>query len=126
MKIEKELEHPILKVIFTNALTKGQYKIINNVVEYALDIPKEVVNHIQFKLDIATTSFKLNELKEEVKRLIDDYKIDYLGDSFTNIENKLANIIKQENETIQKRQAEDEQRTAEDEQRKAEDEQRKQ
>ena len=37
MKIEKELEHPILKVIFANALTKGQYKIINNVVEYALD-----------------------------------------------------------------------------------------
>ena len=52
-------------------------------------------------MNIATTYLKLNELKTEVKYLIDDYKIDYLGEVFSNIGNKLANIIKQEDETKQ-------------------------
>ena len=86
-------------MIFTNAITRGEYNIINDVIEYASDIQEEVINHIQFKIDIATTSLKLNELKTEVKYLIDDYKIDYLGEVFSNIENKFANRIKQANET---------------------------
>ena len=113
MKIEKELEHPILKMIFTNAITRGQYKIISDVVEYVLDIQEEVINHIQFKINIATTSSKLHELKTEVRQLIDDYKIDYLGEVFSNLENKLANIIKQQDEAIQIIKSKEEQQTQE-------------
>ena len=47
IKVERELEHPILKKIFTKAITRGQYEIIDNVIEYTLDIPDEVLNHIQ-------------------------------------------------------------------------------
>ena len=113
MKIEKELNHPILKMIFTNAISRGEYKIINDCLEYASDIQEEVINHIQFKLDIATTSLKLNELKAEVKHLIDDYKIDYLGEVFGKIENKLAILIKQQDEARQKIKAEEEERKQE-------------
>ena len=75
---------------------RGEYNIIHDVVEYALDIQEEVINQIQSKLNIAVYALQLNKLKTHVKRLIDDYKIDYLGDLFFKIENKLADIIKQE------------------------------
>ena len=56
-------EHPILKETFTHALTKGQYRFIDNVIEYAIDIQQEVISHIQAKLDNAIYSSTIKQIK---------------------------------------------------------------
>ena len=98
MKVEKELDHPILKRIFSNAISKGQYRIIDNILEYTSDMQQEAIHHIQNNLENATSIATLKSLKTEVKYLIEDCDIDYLAEVYHNIENKLTKTINQEKE----------------------------
>ena len=96
MNIEKELDNPILKSILSNAIARGEYQIIDGMIKYNADMTEEVINQIQFRLENATSRVALNALKEDVTRMIEVCKVNYLGELFASIENKLADMIAQE------------------------------
>ena len=83
----------MLHQIFTNAITRGQYQILNNIVEYSLAIPGEVMKHLQCSFDNATSSFTLNDLKDHAQHLIADCDSNYSPEIYTIIDHKLTILI---------------------------------
>jgi hypothetical protein len=86
------LNNRILKNVLTNTLQMGEYKIINNILEYTYDVLTQLIKHIRYEYENNLTNLEhLKELNDEIKHLIDVYYFKYLQTIYEEITNTIIN-----------------------------------
>lgn len=86
------LNNRILKIVLTNTLQNGEYKIINNILEYTYDVLTQLIKHIRYEYENNLTNLEnLKELNYEIKHLIDVYYFKYLQSIYEELTNTIIN-----------------------------------
>lgn len=67
------LNNRILNIIIYDMI--GEYKLIDNLFEYAEDVKNRLIKYITQQINISNSTILLNILRDEVKSLIDDYNL---------------------------------------------------
>ena len=81
-----KINNTILQNVLKNMLIKGEYKIINNILEYTQNIEIELINYITNKYkNILNVIDKLKELNKDIINLINEYDLKYLQDEYERI-----------------------------------------
>lgn len=78
------IKNKILEKILKNNILKGEYKIINNIIEYTNSVEKQLIEYFE-KYTLSKNIFELKKAIENIKNLIDEYKLNYLKDIYSNL-----------------------------------------
>jgi hypothetical protein len=97
----KLLSNNILREILKNNLLKGDYETINNIIIYSNNIQEQFIKYIEDKIENNNNKFKLLEIQNEIKELIEIYSLKYLNNIYEIINNKLIDIDKKIKEHIE-------------------------
>jgi len=95
----KILDNEILREIFSNNISRGEYTIINNILEYTNNIRDQLINLFREKilmtinLDKTQNYQKLLKIRNEVNELIYEFKIPYLNEIIDEIDEKLRDQL---------------------------------
>ena len=106
----KTLNNKILTKIMVNMLNKGEYSLINNIIEYTHNIELELQNCIRNEYTNNISNLKyLKELSTEIKMLINHYKLLYLEEIYKEIYDTIILInIKYREKELKDKQRSDE------------------
>lgn len=93
-----KIKNKILENILKNNILKGEYQVIDNIVEYTNSVEEQLIEYFEKytlskDMDIST----LKKVIEEIKILIDDYTLYYLNDIYSTL-NNLIKLIEKEKE----------------------------
>lgn len=88
----------ILKNVISEMLIKGEYKIINNILEYTNNIKTQLIKYIRNQYENMRNLEQLKKFNNDIKILINDYDLTYLHDIYDEIIEKIINEEKKENE----------------------------
>jgi len=73
------LSNNSLKQILSVNLIKGKYEIINNIVKYSNNIEEQLIQYFKSEINKYTDNInKLKNINNEIKELINNYKLNYL------------------------------------------------
>ena len=81
----------ILEKVISKMLINGEYKIINNILEYANDIKTQLIKHIRNEYKNMTNLEELKNFNNDIKILINGYDLTYLQDIYDEIMEKIIN-----------------------------------
>lgn len=94
------INNQILQHVLDNAIQNHEYEIIDNILEYTIDIKTQLIEYIaRLHSSYLYNSFELFNLTDSILNLIRHYDMDYLQDSYNEIEKSRL-----ENEQLAKRQ----------------------
>lgn len=97
-KINK-LNNNIFKNIMVKMIKNSDYKIINNIIEYTQDIELELIKCIRNEYNNNISKLEnLKELNNEIKMLIDNYKLLYLHDIYNEVSDTIIVLSRHEKE----------------------------
>jgi hypothetical protein len=90
---QNKLNNRILQDVFRNIFIKGEYKIINNILEYTIQVEEQLVKYIRNKYEqnIKKLNYLL-ELKNDIQNLIEGYSLNYLQNIFEEIQKQIKKI----------------------------------
>jgi len=112
LKIQmRVLNNRILNIIINDII--GEYKLIDNLFEYAEDVKNRLIKFITQQINISNSTMLLNILRDEVKSLIDDYNLLGLQHIYDKICCKYKECEEKEQRQIEKEKREKEQREKE-------------
>jgi len=89
-----EMNNNAFKKILKSIFKKGEYKIVDNVVEYCNLAKEKLLKHFTEKINELWCQEYLKKLLSDVDNLIKEYKLNYLEDIRVLISDKLKEIIK--------------------------------
>jgi hypothetical protein len=95
-----KIKNKILKEIIQNNILKGEYQIIDNIIEYTNSVEKQLIEYFE-KYTLSKNISELKKDTEDIKILIDEYKLNYLLDIY-NILTDLINLREKEKEEEEK------------------------
>lgn len=81
----------ILEKVISEMLINGEYKIINNILEYTNNIKTQLIKHIRNEYENMTNLENLKNLSSDIKILINDYDLTYLQDIYDKTMEKIIN-----------------------------------
>ena len=90
-----KIKNKILENILKNNILKGEYQVIDNIIEYTNSVEKQLIEYFE-KYTLSKNISVLKKNTEDIKTLIDDYKLNYLNDIY----NILTNLIEKEEEKL--------------------------
>jgi hypothetical protein len=86
----KAIEDSSLQYVLKQSITRGEYDVIHNVLEYSLSIKEQLLELLQRKFDkVKYQKEKRWVLLNEIKNLICDYGLTYLGQVCEDIEKQV-------------------------------------
>ena len=86
----KAIEDSSLQYVLKQSITRGEYDVIHNVLEYSLSIKEQLLELFQRKFDkVKYQKEKRWVLLEEIKNSICDYGLTYLGQAYEDIEKQV-------------------------------------
>ena len=88
----------ILENVICEMLIKGEYKIINNILEYTNNIKTQLIKYIRNQYENMTNLEQLKKFNNDIKILINEYDLKYLDDIYEEIMGKIVNEEKKEYE----------------------------
>jgi hypothetical protein len=102
--IVDKFKNKILEDLFKNIIIKGEYQVIDNIVEYTISVEEQLIEYFK-KYTITKNIPILKKITEDIKKIIDDYNFNYLNDIYNTLTNliKLREKEEQEEEKINKR-----------------------
>ena len=89
-----QMRNTIYRNILVNILEKGEYTLIDDVLEYSEQVQYEVIKHFQNEIRNAEVK-ALECLLEEVKELVYDYGLMYLNDIIYKIQKQIKLLYQQ-------------------------------
>lgn len=89
-----KIKNKILEDIFKKNILKGEYQIIDNIIEYTNSVEKQLIEYFE-KYSYSENNFGLKKVTADIKILIDEYKLNYLLDIY-NILTDLINLREKE------------------------------
>lgn len=95
-----KIKNKILKEIIKNNILKGEYQVIDNIIEYTNSVEKQLIEYFE-KYTLSKNISELKKVTEDIKILIDEYKLNYLL-AIYNILTDLINLIEKEKEEEEK------------------------
>jgi hypothetical protein len=95
-----KIKNKILKEIIKNNILKGEYQIIDNIIEYTNSVEKQLIEYFE-KYTLSKNISELKKVTEDIKILIYEYKLNYLLDIY-NILTDLINLREKEKEEEEK------------------------
>jgi hypothetical protein len=72
----------ILEKVISKMLINGEYKIINNILEYTNNIEIQLIKYIRNEYENMTNLEEIKKFNNDIKILIDDYDLTYLEDIY--------------------------------------------
>jgi len=90
-----KIKNKILGDIFKNDILKGEYQVIDNIIEYTNSVKEQLINYFK-TYTLSKTISTLKKAAEEIKTLINDYKLDYLNSIFNVLSNQIKLIEEEE------------------------------
>ena len=78
------IKNKILEKMLKNNILKGEYQIINNIIEYTNSVEKQLIEYFE-KYTLSKNIFELKKATENIKNLIDEYKLNYLKDIYSTL-----------------------------------------
>ena len=97
-----KLNNNILENVISKMLINGEYKIINNIIEYTNNIQTQLIKYIRNEYENMTNLEKLKKLNNDIKILITEYDLKYLHDIYDEIMNKIINDEQLDREKTEK------------------------
>lgn len=95
-----KIKNKILKEIIKNNILKGEYQVIDNIIEYTNSVEKQLIEYFE-KYTLSKNISELKKVTEDIKILIDEYKLNYLSTIY-NILTDLINLREKEKEEEEK------------------------
>lgn len=86
-----KLDNTILKNVIGQMLVRGEYEIINNILEYTNDIQNQLIKYIRNIYENEKILAKIQKLHSDIGILIKDYDLTYLQDIYDEINNFIIN-----------------------------------
>jgi len=93
-----KIKNKILENILKNIILKGEYQVIDNIVEYTNSIEEQLIEYFE-KYTLSKNISTLKKVTEDIKILIDDYTLYYLNDIYNTL-NNLIKLIEKEEENL--------------------------
>ena len=91
----------ILEKVISKMLINGEYKIINNILEYTNNIKTQLIKYIRNEYENMRNLEELKKFNNDIKILINDYDLTYLHDIYDEIMEKIINEEKKEYEKME-------------------------
>ena len=95
-----KIKNKILENILKNNILKGEYQVIDNIVEYTNCVKEQLIEYFE-KYTLSNDIPTLKKVTEDIKILIDDYTLYYLNDIHSTL-NNLIKLIEKEKEEEEK------------------------
>ena len=95
------VDNNILKVVISTMLKKGEYKLIDNILEYTNTIQSQLTQYIEtYYHDNKSNLEKLKKLNNDIKNLINEYDLKYLKHIYDKITDQIKKLKQIEFELI--------------------------
>ena len=92
-----KIKNKILEKIFKTNIVKGEYQVIDNIIAYTNSIENQLICHFE-EYTNSKNIYQLKMITENIKYLIDIYKLDYLNDVYIILTNLIELIEKEKKE----------------------------
>jgi hypothetical protein len=92
-----KIKNKTLEEIFKKNIMKGEYEVIDNIIVYANTVENQLIRHFEEYID-SKNIYQLKKITEDIEKLIDDYKLDYLNNIYNNLINSIKLIEKEKEE----------------------------
>lgn len=85
-----KFDNNALKHVMSEMLIKGEYQIINNILEYTNNIQSQLIKYVRTEYENNITNVgKLTQMQNDVQILINEYNLNYLQDIYDEISDKI-------------------------------------
>lgn len=106
-----KLDNNILENVIREMLIRGEYKIIDNILEYTKSIQSQLIKYIRNEYENNITNLEiLNKLHTDINILIKNYTLEYLRDIYDEITAKIILEERNKFEIKEKKEKEEQKR----------------
>lgn len=90
-----KMEKSVFQTKLVGFLQRGEYAIIENLIQYSKEVEKEMVDHFVDAIEIGNSVWSLESLLTEIQSLIEKYHLEYLSFVLELVTEKIKHVAEQ-------------------------------